>query len=160
MSMQIVEHGIRPVKLEIMFSVEKCLTGLSIDISAAELGLLIDDIIDVYKTDSVEDINECLKRGRQGHYGLGYNTRKSFTMLTFREWMSKHLEEKAAIREKELSKFKKRDDEKMEGVDYEAYKNRLKESKSEKETNAIENEYQRFRNEYLNPKPEPKQKAK
>ena len=65
------------------------------------LETIAEDLIELYHYDSIEDIRECLKKGRRGDYGFGHHKRGYVTMLLLREWMEKHLDDKAALREKE-----------------------------------------------------------
>lgn len=65
--------------------------------------VMAEDLIDCYKLDSLEDIAEALKKGRQGRYGKIYG---KLNGIVLGEWMNKHLEEKAAAREKEISQNK------------------------------------------------------
>lgn len=153
MMQQIREHGANLVKAEIVFSIQKCINALGIEMDNSDLSTLAEDILDVYKYDSVEDVIQCLKKGRQGTYGLGYNNRRSLNMLIIREWMSKHLEEKATAREKALSEHKAKVTEYTNDANfYKAYKERMaKEAEKKKENNAEENEYQRFKLGYKAP---------
>ena len=70
------------------------------------LNTLVEDLMDVYSYDSLEDVRECMKKGRRGDYGFGHHKRGFITMLLLREWMARHLEEKAIIREKEIERNK------------------------------------------------------
>jgi len=70
------------------------------------LDMLATDLIEVYHYDSIEDITECFKKGRRGEYGFGHHKRGFITMLLLREWMARHLDEKAIIREKEIERKK------------------------------------------------------
>lgn len=93
------ESGDETVLIEIRISVERCAMGLGINLSQDQIMVICNDIMEVYSYDSIEDIQQCLKKGRQGKYGFGHNKRDSLTMHLIREWMQKHLEEKAQIRE-------------------------------------------------------------
>lgn len=66
---------------------------------------MTEDIFDVYKYDSVEDIIHCLKQARQGAYTHIPNYGK-FNMPVFRLWMSEHLDKKYQAKEAELTKLK------------------------------------------------------
>ena len=129
MQMMVSEFGGENVKLEIVISIQKCSVGLGIQMSEMQMSILADDLMDVYKLDSVEDIIQCLKKGRSGKYGFGHNSRQSLNMMVLREWMAKHLDEKGEAREKELSKHKDHNDDDLGLVDYEAYKSRILEEK-------------------------------
>ena len=77
--------------------------GLNIDLSNEQLQILTEDIIEVYKWDSIEDIQICLRNGRQGKYGTTYN---KLNMIVINDWMGKHLEEKAIAREHQYKEHK------------------------------------------------------
>ena len=128
---------------------------------------LAQDLIEVYKYDSLEDIRECLKNGRRGVYGFGHNKRGFISMMLLREWMEKHLDKKAELREKELQakkieatelenfdakKFyesglkyqkeianleKKRRDRKLSPRQFEEFKNQYFEQREEKEEGEV-----------------------
>lgn len=85
-------------------SINKCAEGLGIDLSNYQIQVLTEDLIDVYKWDSIEDIQICLRNGRQGKYGPTYN---KLNMVIIQDWMSKHLEEKAIAREHQYNESKK-----------------------------------------------------
>lgn len=93
---QIEKHGAEKVYAFTIAYLDKCLTGIGIDIPDDKMKLLCEDILEVYSHDSLEDIVQCLKKGRQGYYGTSYN---KLNMMVIQEWMSKHLEEKARLRE-------------------------------------------------------------
>jgi hypothetical protein len=94
---QILKYGRDSVNLEIAKYVNKCIKGLSIEIDNHAIQILIEDIVDKYKFDSIEDIQVCLKNGRQGNYGTTYG---KLNMVVISDWMGKHLEKKAIAREK------------------------------------------------------------
>lgn len=83
--------------------VSKCSIGLGIELGKIESEILTEDLIEKYKHESIEDIQICLKRGRQGFFGTTYG---KINMIVISEWMTKHLEEKAMAREQMQSKFK------------------------------------------------------
>ena len=106
--MQVHEHGDDKVKNYIKAALIKMSNAIgdNLDANADRLDMLTTDLIEVYHYDSIEDITECLKKGRRGDYGFGHHKRGFITMLLLREWMSRHLEEKAVIREKEIARKK------------------------------------------------------
>jgi hypothetical protein len=118
---QIKEVGKNSVLTHIRVGVEKCAMALGINLTDSQVSTLCQDIIDRYVQDSIEDVIECLKKGRMGFYGFGHNTRASLNMLVISEWMNQHLEGKANLRERELSKYKAKSDP-LDDVDYESYK--------------------------------------
>lgn len=67
------------------------------DLNPMQIELMAEDLIDAYKYDSLEDIAEALKKGRQGRYGKVYGKLNGIVLA---EWMGNHLEEKAIAREK------------------------------------------------------------
>ena len=144
---QVKEMGEHRVLATIRMAVEKAFIALDILVDDHKMRILCEDLIDVYMTDSIEDIVQALKKGRSGKYGNNYG---KLNMIVIREWMAKHLEEKSIIRERELSKKKKKHLEiDSSPIDYEVYKKRRREPKK---TNAQENEFQKFRMSYLNGK--------
>ena len=106
--MQVNDHGNDNVKNYIKASLIKLSNAIgdNLDANADRLDMLATDLIEVYHYDSIEDITECLKKGRRGDYGFGHHKRGFITMLLLREWMARHLEEKAIIREKEIERNK------------------------------------------------------
>lgn len=104
-------------------------------------------VYDNYRYDSLQDVMECLKNPPptgQINWRL--------TPDTIRTWMEIQLEKTAAKREKEISDMKARElgTGPIENVDYESFKQRVPDFiKKQRHTNANENEYQRFRLEYL-----------
>ena len=100
---QIFKFGRDDVNNEISKSVMKCAIGLNIELSNYQSQILIEDIVDKYKYDSIEDIQQCLKNGRRGDYGPTYG---KFNMIVISEWMERHLDRKAAARESQLKKEK------------------------------------------------------
>ena len=104
---QILKYGRDSVNLEIAKFVTKCLIGLGIEMDSHAIQILIEDIVDKYKFDSIEDVQVCLKNGRQGKYGTTYN---KLNMVVISDWMFKHLEDKAAAREKPYQEYKKEND--------------------------------------------------
>jgi hypothetical protein len=103
MSVQVKEHGQVNVLTNIRVSVEKCAMGLGISMSTTQVETLCLDILEVYKWDSVEDVQQCLKKARQGKYGFGHHSRSALTMILVGDWMAVHLEEKAMLRENEAA---------------------------------------------------------
>ncbi len=137
-----MRFGRNDVDNEISKSVIKCGIGLGIELSNYESQLLVEDLVDVYKYDSIEDIQVCLKNGRQGKYGKNYN---KLNMIVFGEWMSKHLEQKAIEREKQYSTNKHEWDSK------EDYLKAVKEgTKREKDIKESEEDNKKFMQDYNN----------
>jgi hypothetical protein len=106
--LQVQDHSEKQVKQLIATWLLKLSSSIGdmLHNDADRLTTLVEDLMDVYPYDSLEDIRECLKKGRRGDYGFGHHKRGFITMLLLREWMSRHLEEKAIIREKEIERNK------------------------------------------------------
>lgn len=86
-----------------MMFISKAAMQTGTELTPDRLELMAEDLIDCYKYDSLEDIAEALKKGRQGRYGKMYG---KLNGVILSEWMNKHLEEKANVREKALSQRK------------------------------------------------------
>lgn len=95
-SEQLLKFGRNEVNVQISNSVIKCAIGLNIELSNTQTQILIEDLVDKYKYDSIEDIQQCLKKGRRGDYGPTYG---KLNMIVISGWMSIHLDKKAAARE-------------------------------------------------------------
>jgi hypothetical protein len=147
---QIKAHGEKAVKLEIASALDKLTVGLNINLSTAQFEILLDDLADLYKHDSLEDLIMCFKKARQGLYGWGHEKRGVLNMLVIKSWMAEHLEAKAIEREKAHEEIKKGDT-KLKGVDYESYKKRMAEEKKKpkKDPTKEETEYQVWKENYL-----------
>lgn len=90
---------------EIKLSLTKCMHGLGIDLAPAAVSTLAEDIAEVYKYESVEDICHCLKQGRQGVYA-DIPMYGKFNMIIFQQWMARHLDKKYAEKEKQIEAAK------------------------------------------------------
>ena len=146
---QILSFGREQVKDQITKSAVKCYVGLGIDASKLEIDTFVEDIIDVYKFDSIEDIQICLKNGRQGKYGKTYNR---LNMIVFSDWMENHLTEKSILREhSNKDKYKHHWKDRNEYTEF-VLKSLEKEEKKEIkriDREKDEAEFQKFRAEYL-----------
>ena len=145
------EFGEKEVLTTISISVVKCASGLGITLTHSQLETLCYDLLDVYKYDAVEDIQQCLKKARQGRYSFGHHSRSILNMPLIKDWMVQHLEEKAQARENINRKYKEEFKEPLPKVDYTTYLKRQKqeqEEKAERRRIAIEREKER-REKYL-----------
>jgi hypothetical protein len=124
--LQIKEHSIEPVKNKVAGFLVKCSTQLGLSFDPSFIQILAEDLIEKYKHDSIEDIAECLKKGRQGYYGTSYN---KLTMIVITDWMHKFLSEKENERVKHLKQKYQTTKEPLKVVDYEAFKARIAEKK-------------------------------
>lgn len=143
--------------MELAKYVTKCATAIDVPLTNEQSEILVDDIIDVYKWDSIEDIQICLKNGRQGKYGKTYG---KLNMIVFSEWMAKHLEDKAYAREQAFQKSKAihnwetREDYEQAikiGAENQAKIAELKKAYEDKKR-ALNADFVRIREEYLNKK--------
>ena len=100
---QLMKFGRDAVQVQISKYVTICAHGLDIPLDNMKLQMLVEDLTDKYKYDSIEDIQTCLKNGRRGDYGPTYG---KFNMIVISEWMAKHLDMKSAARESANTKSK------------------------------------------------------
>jgi hypothetical protein len=142
--------GDNAVESTLAMSVSKCANALNIKISKEQIDLLVEDLIDVYKWDAMQDIMLALKKGRQGLFGTTYN---HLNMIIVREWMSKVLEEKYKKIEDQHNNKKKQLQEELPNVDYQAYIEREKAKKEQaKEPSLSQLQYESKRFDYFNDK--------
>ncbi len=147
---QIKNYGIEEVTKKIMLALSKCIEGLGIQMTPSSLEMLSTDVIDVYSCDSIEDVIEALKAGRQGKYGTTYN---KLNMVVVNEWMFNQLEAKAILRENEHNKLKSQDMPELPNVDYKAFKKRKEEERRvEEELTDKEKAYREFKFKHQNKK--------
>ena len=90
----------------VMTAISKCIISLGIEMQKETMLVLAEDIIAKFPNESLEDVFECLRRGRRGDFGFGHNTRKHLNMLVISEWMEKLLELKSLEMEKLHQKTK------------------------------------------------------
>lgn len=86
----------KEVNDKVMKMITKAGMQVGTDLTPMAIELMAEDLIDAFKYDSLEDIAEALKKGRQGRYGKVYGKMNGIVLA---EWMGKHLEEKAIARE-------------------------------------------------------------
>ncbi len=94
----ILKFGRNEVNLEVAKYVNKCIVGLGLTMDNYAIQILIEDLVDKYKYDSIEDIQECLKKGRRGDYGAIYGVK--LNMIVISKWMEKHLQLKMDVLER------------------------------------------------------------
>ena len=107
------------IKKEIQMSILKCSESLGVAMTPDQVTTLSEDILEVYKYESVEDITLCLKRARQGYY-MDVNNYGKINMPVFKQWMAIHLDMKYQAKEKQLQSMKA-DQENNEPFDKEAF---------------------------------------
>lgn len=144
---QIIKFGRNEVNIQISNSVFKCAIGLNIELTNFQSQILIEDIVDKYKYDSIEDIQQCLKNGRRGDYGPTYG---KFNMIVISEWMNKHLEKKSIARESQLKKQKHdfKDREEYESAVKVGSKINAEEKKTKKSKAKDDHDYNNFKANY------------
>jgi hypothetical protein len=146
---QILKYGRNEVYVEITKYLNKCIRTFDIVLDNNTIQVLVEDIVSKYKFDSIEDIRECLKKGRQGNYGKNYG---KLNMVVISEWMTKHLEQKAIAREHQYNdKYKhnwKSKDEYILSVK-EGLKEQDKKDQLKKRDDEAINEFNKFKAEYL-----------
>lgn len=131
-SRQLKDCGRRPVLTTISVSVNKCLMGLNILMTKNDVALLCEDLVDKYRSDSVEDIQEALKGGRQGTYTFGHEGRHALTMQVISLWMDQHLNKKIDARERQLEALRAKQLESQNApVNYPAYIERMEKERLE-----------------------------
>jgi hypothetical protein len=148
--MQLKGAGENAVKIEIAAILEKLIVGLDIELSEIKFSILLEDLIETYKHESIEDLIECFKNVRQGKCDWGYEKRGILNMVIIKSWMAQHLDRKAEEREKLHNHKKMELDNQLKGVDYEAYKERIKQEKEKKvDPTRKETEYQLYRLKWM-----------
>ncbi len=139
-------NGVTYYEKIIMQALSKCLMSLGIVSSQEHIKGLTSDLIEVYKHDSVEDIVEALKAGRQGKYGKTYN---KLNMIIIHEWMGYQLEAKAILREREHEKVKKDNKDLEQVIDYNKVKERIdNEREGKKDLTDKERDYRNIKFNY------------
>jgi len=81
---------------DIVDEVMLCAEGLSIDLTSQQIRIFVQDLVELYTFETMEDIFLVLKQGRQGSFGTSYN---KLNMVVFRGWMEQHQDLKAEARE-------------------------------------------------------------
>jgi hypothetical protein len=153
---QIIKVGVEHVLIEIRLSVQKCAMALNISMSDNQVVTLCEDLMDTYTYDSIEDVRECLKDGRQGKYGFGHNSRNSLNMVLITEWMSFHLEKKEIERRKADKNSYTTSKKELPKVDYKAYQIRMeKEDREKHKEKQGSEEYNDFKLKYLSDRTKP-----
>ena len=127
--------------------------SLGLNMSDFQIQTLIEDILEVYPYESLEDLKECFKKARNGFYDFGFNKRDVLNMLVVRDWMKRHLTEKAELRERLLKdqqrKYNESIKENVSQIDYEAYKKRMiEEDLKAKDKKEAEKEARKVRNDF------------
>lgn len=97
---QIRLAGEQPVKNVVQKAILKASDAMDISIPPARILLLTEELIDLYTTDSIEDIIAALRNGRRGQYQAKPYGKINLELIT--SWMSEHLDQKAREREKVL----------------------------------------------------------
>jgi len=96
------------------------LCGVQLSLDHAEI--YTDELLEFHKYDHLDTIVLALQRGRNDQYGKIYK----FSYPVIKEWISHCLEDVAIAREKAHQKLKQVDSKTLQGVDYDAYRTRVK----------------------------------
>ena len=120
--------GYNKVAGHILNALSETFLSIGCECTAKQLKLFTDDLMDKYRLDSIEDILECLKNGRQGNYGNNYG---KLNMIVITDWMDQHLESKYREREKKEQNEKKKNASEIPTIDYKAYRERLERERND-----------------------------
>jgi len=153
LSAQVRKYG-HKVHEQLVDEVNLCAVGLGVALTADQLMLLVNDMVEVYKFETMEDLMLVLKQGRQGFYGTTYS---KFSMIVFVEWFNQHQEKKADARDIEHQKSKNWGREPMSikevEIHYEDYKEKMKDEKPMSQAEFLiekERQIQEMRAKYFN----------
>lgn len=140
----IKDHGIEKYQMVARLYLEKCAIGLGIEVTNNLMSQLAEDLIEKYQHDSIEDIIQALRKGRQGHYGSTYG---KLNMIIISDWMSKHLEEKARAREQRENEYNSNEGPEFKSLKeyHEWVKQGFKNQKELEKPKEGEKEFQKFR---------------
>lgn len=119
----------------ILAALDKCIMAMDFDVTDQRRALLASDIMETYTHDSIEDVIEALKQGRQLKLERPpHASRSKFSMEYVSHWMSQILDKKSAEREK--IRQKEIAEENASGaipvIDYKAYKLRAAKERENK----------------------------
>ncbi len=98
MLMQIREGDERSVQAQVIGALSKCSEAMQISLSDNAMKIITEDLIDMYKYESIQDIIDCLKAGRRGVYGINSYGKLNLELIT--KWMAVYLDAKYLEREK------------------------------------------------------------
>lgn len=115
-STQVVHHGSEKVQGVVFAYLNKAALSLGIDLPVEAAKVITEDILTRYPYESIEDVMECLRKGRSGVYNFGHNHRNKINMQLIGEWMDQHLTEKAKAREEKHHNQKNQDSGITEGM--------------------------------------------
>jgi hypothetical protein len=136
--------GEEVVLTEIRISLERLALGFGIELDKDRTALICCDILEAYKYKSIEDVQICLKKARQGVYDWGHEKRGVINMSVISHWMKKYQREKAAqIEKKNKEQSKPGTDELWES--HEAYMKMAKESSKRQALKAEEEKKNRHK---------------
>jgi len=110
----------------------KTSTLMGIDTQSGIIQMFVAEIMECYKHESIEDIQQAMIRGRRGEFEKTHAKRGALSMELIDGWIKAVLSEKARIREdfkRQESKLLQESENVLE-VDYEAYKDRQEKTKN------------------------------
>lgn len=142
-----LKQVIDPVKIEAFLAVqiaklvEQCNINQNLNIQKYQIPIIAAQLIEKYPVESLEDFVLCFKRGGAGFYGTIYKLDASVLC----EWMGLYLDEKYTFVEAMVKEEQSKNIEKNK-VNYEEFKKRSGEIFTpERQNNAKENEYQKWK---------------
>ena len=112
--------GDKAIKEQLEFDLisNLAMLNLNLTIKDVQYPFIVEELVNAYPNESIEDFQICFKRGVLGMYGKIYNIDLSVISL----WMKEYLYEKYQLIESTIQKDSK---ESLPEVDYEAFKKRL-----------------------------------
>lgn len=99
--------GIRQVAIAIDIQLTRLIASLNLkwNITDAQIKTIVEDIMDKFPNESIEDFMMCFKKARQGEYGELFRLDSAVVFV----WIQRYLDEKYEALEAELSKLKTND---------------------------------------------------
>lgn len=122
----------RVVYVHVSMCIDKACDVMGIQCDPARQYLLAIELVETYPNESIEDIQEMLKKGRRGQLDSGFEKRGIINFSLLSSWMDQHLTDKYKEKERQAEEEKNQGKEPLEEVDYESYKKRTSGPEPEK----------------------------